>query len=87
MHYQGGPWEREVKHMSEEKGPTEITGEEEIAACTCMQSKYWPYCDGTHHTLGGDGPEIIPLDKNKTYYLCRCYRTKNRPFCDGSHEK
>ncbi|MFQ5673887.1 MAG: CDGSH iron-sulfur domain-containing protein [Nitrospinales bacterium] len=75
--------------MSEsEIGPMKITGEEEIAVCTCMQSNHWPYCDASHHTLSDSaGPEIISLDKNKTYYLCQCFKTKNRPFCDGSHNK
>lgn len=71
-----------------EKSPLKITGEEEIVVCTCMQSNYWPMCDASHHTLGGGAkPELLKLDKNKTYYLCRCFKTKNRPFCDGSHEK
>ena len=69
------------------EGPIKITDTLEIAVCTCMQSNHWPFCDATHHTTGGDGPEIVQLDKNKTYYLCGCFRTKNRPFCDGSHEK
>jgi len=51
-----------------------------------MQSNHWPFCDATHHTTGGE-PEILELDKSKTYYLCGCFRTKKRPFCDGSHEK
>jgi CDGSH-type Zn-finger protein len=69
------------------EGPIKITDTSEIAVCTCMQSNHWPFCDATHHTTGGDGPEIVQLDKSKTYYLCGCFRTKNRPFCDGSHEK
>ncbi|MBI4382608.1 MAG: CDGSH iron-sulfur domain-containing protein [Nitrospinae bacterium] len=67
-------------------GPMEITGAESLLICTCMQSNHWPLCDGSHHTLGGE-PELIRLDKSKTYYFCSCYRTKNRPFCDGSHAK
>ena len=67
-------------------GPIKITNASEIAFCTCMQSKHWPFCDATHHTIGGE-PEILELDKTKIYYLCGCYRTKKRPFCDGSHEK
>jgi len=67
------------------KGPLKITGEEELAICTCRQSQYWPLCDASHHTLGGDGPDIIQLDKNKTYLLCQCHRTRTPPFCDGSH--
>ena len=67
-------------------GPVKITQAEEIAICTCMQSSLWPLCDASHHTLGGDGPKIIRLDKNKTYYFCGCFKTKNSPFCDGSHK-
>ena len=67
-------------------GPIKITDASEIAVCTCMQSNHWPFCDATHHIIGGE-PEIVELDKTKTYYLCGCYRTKKRPFCDGSHEK
>ena len=76
---------KKVSYMSEEKGPTEISGVEQILTCTCMQSAYWPYCDSTHHTFGGTGPRLVKLDKNKTYHLCRCCKTKNPPFCDGSH--
>ena len=70
-------------------GPFKIEGEEEILICRCMQSNHWPLCDGSHHSLAGQdlSPELISLDKNKTYLFCSCYRTKNRPFCDGSHEK
>ena len=67
--------------------PTKITGAKQIAYCTCMQSAHWPHCDATHHTFGGDGPEIIDLDENKTYLLCRCFKSKKKPFCDGSHDK
>jgi CDGSH-type Zn-finger protein len=73
--------------MTEQNGPIKITDAQELAICTCMQSNHWPLCDGSHHTLSGNlGPELIQLDKTKTYYLCGCYRTKKRPFCDGSHE-
>jgi len=72
--------------MSQKKGPLEISGEEEILACTCMQSGHWPFCDGSHHTMGGNGPKSVKLNKEKTYHLCRCYKTKNPPFCDGSHQ-
>ena len=72
--------------MSQTGGPIKITDASEIAVCTCMQSNHWPFCYATHHTMGGE-PEILQLDKTKTYYLCGCYRTKKRPFCDGSHEK
>lgn len=71
--------------MTDKKGPLEVSGESEIYICKCMQSQYWPYCDSSHHGMGGGGPEKVILDKNKTYYLCRCYRTKTSPFCDGSH--
>ena len=52
------------------EGPIKITDTSEIAICTCMQSNHWPFCDATHHTTGGggDGPEIVRLNKNKTYY-------------------
>ena len=73
--------------MSDKKGPVKITGVETLAVCTCMQSQHWPMCDASHHTLGGDGPRLVELDKNKTYFLCGCFKTKNIPFCDGSHEK
>ena len=71
------------------EGPIKVTNTSEIAICTCIQSNHWPFFDSTHHTTGGgpDGPEIVRLNKKKTYYLCGCFRTKNRPFCDGSHEK
>ncbi|MBF0273979.1 MAG: CDGSH iron-sulfur domain-containing protein [Nitrospinae bacterium] len=69
----------------DKKGPIKVTGEETMAVCKCMQSKHWPYCDATHHTLADVEPEIIQLDKEKTYLLCQCYKTKNPPFCDGSH--
>tara|TARA_Y100000294_G_scaffold92017_1_gene85805 strand:- start:691 stop:912 length:222 start_codon:yes stop_codon:yes gene_type:complete len=72
--------------MSEKKGPLEISGEEEILVCTCMQSGHWPFCDSSHHTMGGSGPKTVQLNKKKTYHLCRCYKTKNPPFCDGSHQ-
>lgn len=70
--------------MSQDQ-PMKISNMEDIAVCTCMQSNHWPFCDGSHHTTGGEGPDIIKLDKEKTYLLCTCYKTKNRPFCDGSH--
>jgi len=73
--------------MGEETGPLEISGKDSIWSCACMQSNYWPLCDGSHHTLGGAGPVEIPLDPDKTYLLCQCYKTANRPFCDGSHAK
>ncbi len=73
--------------MSENSGPEKITGVKQIAYCNCMQSSHWPHCDATHHSVGGDGPDIIDLDENKTYLLCRCFKSKNKPFCDGSHEK
>ena len=66
-------------------GPTKISGANQVAYCTCMQSAHWPHCDATHHTVGGDGPQIIDLDEKKTYLLCRCFKSKNKPFCDGSH--
>ncbi len=72
--------------LNMEKGPLEVTGESEIEVCTCMQSRHWPFCDATHHTLGGDGPRLVELDKDKTYHICRCFKTKNSPFCDGSHK-
>jgi CDGSH-type Zn-finger protein len=68
------------------KGPLKITDTSQVIICTCMQSNHWPLCDASHHTTGGK-PEIIELDKNKTYYFCGCFRTKNRPFCDGSHKR
>jgi len=68
------------------KGPLSITGEKELALCTCGQSRYWPLCDASHHTLGGGGPEIIQLDETRTYLLCQCQRTKTPPYCDGSHD-
>lgn len=71
--------------MSEKNGPLEVTGDDHISVCKCMQSNYWPYCDGTHHEVGGGWPERVELDKNKTYSLCQCQKTKNPPFCDGSH--
>ena len=52
-----------------------------------MQSDMWPYCDGSHHSFGGDGPEEVILDPKKTYKICQCYRTHTRPFCDGTHLK
>ncbi len=67
--------------------PVEITGKDSIWVCTCMNSGLWPFCDGSHHTYGGDGPEEVVLDPSKTYRLCQCFRTANRPFCDGSHLK
>ena len=73
--------------MGDAQGPIEITGESSIWACTCMNSNYWPRCDGSHHTFGGGGPEEIPLDPNKTYKLCQCFKTSNKPFCDNSHLK
>ena len=73
--------------MSESRGPVKLTKASQIAFCTCMQSNHWPHCDASHHSLGGDGPKIIELDENKTYYLCGCFKSKNAPFCDGSHEK
>ena len=73
--------------MSESRGPVKLTKASQIAFCTCMQSNHWPHCDASHHSLGGDGPKIIELDENKTYYLCGCFKSRNAPFCDGSHEK
>jgi len=73
--------------MSIKNGPEEITGEKEILVCTCMQSKHWPYCDASHHTLGGGEPVLVSLDPARTYKLCRCLKTKSRPFCDGSHDR
>lgn len=75
--------------MSDKTGPIEITGQDSIWACTCMQSEMWPYCDGAHHSYGGEnvGPEEIKLDPAKTYKLCQCYRTRTKPFCDGTHLK
>lgn len=70
----------------ETKGPIKITQAKEIAICTCMQSKFWPLCDASHHTFGGEGPTILELDEKKTYYFCGCYKTRNSPYCDGSHE-
>lgn len=67
--------------------PMKITDMDDLAVCTCMQSNHWPLCDGSHHSLSGKEPDIIKLDRRKTYYLCTCYKTKTRPFCDGSHEK
>jgi len=72
--------------MSEKNEPLTITGESSIAICTCMCSNHWPYCDASHHTMGGDGPKIVELDPNKTYQLCQCHKTKTQPFCDGSHK-
>ena len=71
--------------MNKASGPTKLTGANQIAYCTCMQSAHWPLCDATHHTAGGSRPKIIELDKNKTYMLCRCFKSKNKPFCDSSH--
>ena len=70
-------------------GPIRIEGEEEILICRCMQSNHWPFCDASHHSLSGSSqtPELLTLDKNKTYFLCGCFRSKNKPFCDGSHDK
>lgn len=68
------------------KGPLKIENARQIALCTCMQSNHWPLCDATHHTLGGDGPQLIDLDPRKTYYFCTCHKTKKSPYCDGSHE-
>ena len=76
-----------MDHQAKGIKPTKITGAKQIAYCTCMQSAHWPHCDATHHTVGGEGPEIIDLDENKTYLLCRCFKSKNKPFCDGSHNK
>jgi len=52
--------------MNEASGPTKLTGANQIAYCTCMQSAHWPHCDATHHTAGGSGPKIMELDKDKT---------------------
>lgn len=69
-------------------GPMEISGKDSIWACTCMQSNFWPFCDGSHHTFGNNAePEEVPLDPAKSYKLCQCYKTSTRPFCDGSHAK
>ncbi len=73
--------------MNSKQGPMVIKGEEELAICVCGQSNHWPLCDASHHSLGGEGPEIIALEKDKTYLLCQCHRTKSSPFCDGSHEQ
>ena len=54
--------------MAETPGPTKITGVKQIAYCTCLQSGHWPDCDATHHSVGGEGPEIIELDENKTCF-------------------
>ena len=51
--------------MTKTPGPTKIKGAKQIAYCTCMQSAHWPHCDATHHTVGGEGPEIIELDEKK----------------------
>jgi CDGSH-type Zn-finger protein len=33
---------------------------ERIALCRCMQSKNFPFCDGTHKTIDGNtGPVIV----------------------------
>ncbi len=73
--------------MGDGTGPVDLTGQDSIWVCTCMQSEMWPYCDGAHHSFGGAGPEEVKLDPQKTYKICQCYRTKTRPFCDGTHLK
>lgn len=73
--------------MEFKREPMAIKGEGELAICRCGQSNHWPLCDASHHALGGGEPEIISLDKDKTYLLCQCHRSKNSPFCDGSHDR
>jgi len=36
--------------------------------------------------ISGTVPEIIELEKDKTYAWCACGNSKNQPFCDGSHQ-
>ena len=37
-------------------------------------------------TRAGNAPQIIELDKGKTYAWCACGNSNNQPFCDGSHQ-
>ena len=33
----------------------------------------------------GDGPIVVEVEKDKSYYWCACGLSKKQPFCDGSH--
>ena len=37
-------------------------------------------------TIAGNAPQIIELEKGKTYAWCACGNSKSQPFCDGSHQ-
>lgn len=37
-------------------------------------------------TKAGNSPEVIELEKGKTYAWCACGDSKNQPYCDGSHK-
>lgn len=57
-----------AKHITEDRNGhlrTTVTlepGEQLVDLCRCMQSKNFPFCDGTHKTLPSNvGPVIVKL--------------------------
>lgn len=70
-----------------QKGPYVVRCEPgKYAYCRCLQSRTFPYCDGTHR-----GSEFTPikivLEQPTTVAWCCCGQSKNLPFCDGSHAR
>lgn len=74
--------------------PSKVTlasGESKYA-CSCGQSKTWPWCDGSHRAYNeAHGTKYIPIKvanegaEEKDFWICTCGKAKTRPFCDGSH--
>jgi len=56
------------------------------AWCTCLLSKNFPRCDGSHQTTDKK-PFVETIDSAKDVYICACGKTNNAPFCDGSHKE
>ena len=68
-----------------------LTKGETYLYCTCGESKFQPFCDGTHKQLGdGYKPlKVVPVKDQKSYMWCACKRnqTPAGPTCDGSHTR
>ncbi|MGB9641395.1 MAG: CDGSH iron-sulfur domain-containing protein [Anaerolineales bacterium] len=45
--------------LVDEEGKETIIEKETIALCRCGGSKNKPFCDGTHRSIGFEGPAVI----------------------------
>lgn len=55
------------------------------AFCTCLNSKIFPFCDGSHGQ-SGKIPIVQTMTETTKIAICTCRKSDNY-FCNGSHTK